>query len=296
MGLYESAKKYVGWPITPGFELAGVVASVGPGVEQLKPGDTVFGVTRFGAYATHVAVPATQVFRVPDGFDMQQAATFPAVFLTAWYSLVELANARAGTTILVHSAAGGVGCALLQLGKAVGCKMVGVVGGAHKVATAKQAGADEVIDKSSEDLWRRARQIAPEGYGIIFDPNGRATLRDSYRHLGSPGKLVVYGFHSMLPRSGGKPRWGKLAVDYLATPRFDPLELTNRNCSILAFNLSYLFEQQSLFAEGMQRLLGWVREGRLRPLPVTEFPLERVADAHRALESGSTVGKLVLIP
>jgi synaptic vesicle membrane protein VAT-1 len=104
----------------------------------------------------------------------------------------------------------------------------------------------------------------------------------------------VYGFHSMLPREGGRPSWSRLAVDWLRTPRFNPLALTNDNASVLAFNLSYLFERRDVLAEGMARLLAWVEEGRLVAPPVTRYPLEQVADAHRALESGRTVGKLVL--
>ncbi len=296
MGLYASAKEYVGWPITPGFEFAGTVVSVGPGVTDLAPGARVFGVTRFGGYSTHVAVPRHQVFALPSRLTMEQAAGFPTVFLTAYYALFELAHPRPGATVLVHSAAGGVGSALLQLGRIAGCRMVGVVGGAHKVEPARALGADVVIDKSREDLWAAAERAAPRGYDVVLDANGPSTLRDSYKHLASPGKLVVYGFHSMLPRTGGTPNYAKLAWDWLRTPRFAPLTLTNDNTSVLAFNLSYLFEQRSILEECMARLLGWVEEGRLVSPQVTRFPLDAVAEAHRALESGATVGKLVLVP
>ncbi|WPB76795.1 medium chain dehydrogenase/reductase family protein [Archangium violaceum] len=296
MGLYASAKEYVGWPITPGFEFAGTVSAVGSAVTDLAVGARVFGVSRFGGYSTHVAVPRHQVFPLPARFDMAQAAGFPTAFLTAYYALFELAHPRPGSTLLVHSAAGGVGGALLQLGRIAGCRTVGVVGSSHKVETARALGADVVIDKSREDLWRAAERAAPKGYDVVLDANGVSTLRDSYRHLARPGKLVIYGFHSMLPREGGRPNWVKLAADFLRTPRFDPLSLTNANASVLAFNLSYLFERRDVLEEAMGRLLAWVDEGRITSPPVTRIPLERVAEAHRALESGSTVGKLVLVP
>ena len=296
MGLYESAKEYVGWPITPGFEVAGTVAAVGAGVEDLAIGAAVFGVTRFGGYATHVAVPRHQVFPLPRGFSEAEAAAFPAVFFTAYYALFELAHVRAGQTLLVHSAAGGVGTALCQLGKVAGCRVIGVVGGAHKVDTARAAGADVVIDKSTEPLWPAVERAAPRGCDVVLDANGVATLRKSYDHLSKPGRLVVYGFHSMMPRQGGRPNWIKLAWDFLRTPRFDPLRLTNENRSVLAFNLSYLFEERRILDEGMARMNAWIDEGRLRPPIVTTFPLARVADAHRAIESGRSVGKLVLVP
>lgn len=294
MGLYASARRYVGWPITPGFEFAGQVRAVGRNVGDLAPGARVFGVTRFGGYATHVVVPRRQIFALPPGLDACQAAGFPAVFMTAYFALFELAHPRPGARLLVHSAAGGVGSALVQLGRVAGCRVVGVVGATHKVSAVAALGAEAVIDKSREDLWRAARRHAPDGYDVVLDANGVATLRQSYRHLASPGKLVVYGFHSMLPRRGGRPDYLRLLVDLVRTPRFSPLALTNDNKSVLAFNLSYLFDHHALLAEGMGRLLAWLEAGRIAPPQVTPYPFERVADAHRALESGQTVGKLVL--
>lgn len=296
MGLYASAKKYVGWPITPGFEFAGTVHAVGEGVTDLAPGARVLGVTRFGGYATHVAVPRHQVFPQPSKLDVFQAAGFPTVFMTAYFGLLELAHARAGATVLVHSAAGGVGSALLQLGRLTGCRMVGVVGGTHKVEAARAMGADVIIDKSREDLWEAAERASPGGYDVVLDANGVSTLRQSYEHLAPTGRLVIYGFHSMLPRRGGHPNWLKLAVDWLRTPRFNPLAMTGDNKSVLAFNLSYLFEKRELLAAPMEQLLTWVEEGRLTTPPVTRYEMARVAEAHRALESGTTVGKLILVP
>jgi NADPH:quinone reductase-like Zn-dependent oxidoreductase len=296
MGLYDSARELRGWPITPGFEFAGRVAEVGADAAGLAPGDAVFGVSFFDAYATHVVVPRHQLFPLPAGLTMEQAATFPAVFLTAWFALFELAHPRPGAVLLVHSAAGGVGSALLQLARIAGCRVVAVVGAAHKVEAARRLGADVVIDKSREDLWRAAERAAPPGFDVVLDANGVATLGESYRHLASPGKLVVYGFHSMLPREGGRPDWLKLAVDWLRTPRFSPLALTKENRSVLGFNLSYLFGRPDILERSMADLLGWLGAGRLTPLRVSPYPLARVADAHRAVESGQTVGKLVLIP
>jgi NADPH:quinone reductase-like Zn-dependent oxidoreductase len=296
MGLYASAKELVGWPITPGFEFAGTVTAVGEGVTEFVPGAKVFGVTLFGGYSTHVVVPRHQLFPLPSRLEPAQAAGFPTVFLTAYYALFELAHPRPGANMLVHSAAGGVGSALVQLGRAAGCRVVGVVGSSHKAETARAMGADVVIDKSREDLWQAAERAAPQGYDVVLDANGVTTLGQSYAHLASPGKLVIYGFHSMLPRQGGRPNWLKLAWDWLRTPRYNPLTLTNDNTSVLAFNLSYLFEQRGILAEAMARLMAWVEEGKLVAPPVTRFPLDQVAGAHRAIESGTTVGKLVLVP
>jgi NADPH:quinone reductase-like Zn-dependent oxidoreductase len=306
MGLYESAKKLVGWPVTPGFEVAGVVDALGDGVTDTAPGSTVLALSRFGGYATHVVVPRHRVFAVPPGFEIAEAATFPTVYLTAYYALHELAHPRPGAKILVHSAAGGVGCALLQLGKLAGFTMVAVVGDASKVDVARRFGADAVIDKSREPLWPAAERHAPSGYDVVLDANGVSTLRESYRHLRSPGKLVVYGFHSMLPRArtgsagapgaAGRVRWLPLARAWLRTPRFSPLALPGDNKSVLGMNLSYLFEERAFLDTAMAALLGWARDGSIAPLRVRTFAFDAVADAHRALESALTVGKLALVP
>jgi NADPH:quinone reductase-like Zn-dependent oxidoreductase len=296
MGLYASAKEYVGWPITPGFEVSGVVVSVGAAASDLAPGDAVFAVTLFNGYTSHLVVDRSYVFRKPEALGFAEAAALPSVFMTAWYALFELAHPRKGQKLLVHSAAGGVGCALVQLAKIAGCEVTAVVGASHKVETVRRLGADHVIDKGSVPLWREARRVAPGGFDVVLDANGVSTLKASYEHLAPAGKLVVYGFHSMLPKSGGRPSWPKLAFDYVRTPRFNPLDLTNDNKSVLAFNLSYLFERKELLAEAIGQMLGWLEAGKLVPLPVVSYPMGDVARAHADIESGTTVGKLVLVP
>jgi synaptic vesicle membrane protein VAT-1 len=293
MGLYKSAVKYVGWPIVPGFEFSGTVDAVGKDSTH-RVGDRVFGVTRFGGYASSIVVPDRQLYAVPESMTLAQAAAFPAVGLTAWYALKELVRIRPGARVLIHSAAGGVGSAALQVAALQGATVVGVVGGAHKVATATKLGAKFVIDKSKGDLWKQAEQFSPEGYDVVLDPNGAETLQQSYRHLAETGKLLVYGFQTMLSRGKDKPSLPKLAIDFLRTPRFSPLDMCDNNKSVIAFNISYLFGRADILQEAMSELLGWLAEGKLQAPQVTSFAFDQVAEAHKAIESGSTVGKLVL--
>lgn len=295
MGLYASAKQFVGYPITPGFELAGTVRAVGKGVNDLEPGAVVMGLTLFNAYQSMICLPRRQVFRVPYQWSMAQAAAFPAAYLTAWYALFELANVRMDSKVLVHSAAGGVGQALVQLAKLAGCQVAAVVGAPHKTAAVEALGADIVIDKSTEALWDTAGLFAPEGFDAIFDANGVSTLRDSYEHLAIGGKLVIYGFHSMFRKRHGRAPWFKLVSGWLRTPRFNPLHMTQSNRSVLAFNLSFMTHRHDVLDRGMQRLLAWANAGELSPPQVEPFAFDDVASAHRALESGSTIGKLVLL-
>lgn len=229
---------------------------------------------------------------------MAEAAGFPAVWLTAYYGFNILTNPRKGQKVLVHSAAGGVGSALVQLGKLMQCEVVGVVGTTEKVTACKQIGADYVIDKSTENLWEKSNEIRAQGYDIILDANGVSTLQESYNHLSPGGKLVVYGFHSMLPKEGGLLNfwtWPKLAWDWFWTPTFDPMKMTGENKSVLAFNLSYLFDQQEIFMEYFDFLWNLVNENKIIPCSkVTEFNIEDAGKAHALIESGKSIGKIIL--
>ena len=294
MGLYSSAKELVGLPITPGFEVCGEILKTGSAVEGFRVGDVVIAATFFGGYSEVVVVDEQYVFQKPDGFTNVQAASVLATYLTAYYALHELAHPRRGQQILVHSAAGGVGTMLVQLAHALELEVTGVVGGTHKVPSLKAFSPKHIIDKSREDLWKTARGFAPDGYDIICDANGVSTLGDSYQHLRRPGKLVVYGFASMLPKKRGRPNWLKLASSFLKTPRFNPLKLTTDSKSILAFNLSYLFDRTEILREAMSRLPELVDQNHLQPPECTVFDFADVAEAHREIESGNTVGKLVL--
>lgn len=298
LGLYESAKKLVGWPITPGFDIAGIVEAVGPSdaeeSSKLKVGDPVFGVSFFGGYSTHVIVPEGQVFPLPPEWSFERAAAFPTVHLTAWYALRHLGASRAGQRALVHSASGGVGLALCQLCRATGIEVVGVVRGAHKVQAARKAGATYVIDKGAEELWEAIDRAAPDGFDLIFDANGYETLKSGYHRLRAEGRLICFGASTMLKRGGGRAPWLRLAWRFLRRPKFDPLAMTSENRSVLAFNLSFLFHRQDLLKEVFDELLSMTPP--LIVQPIKTFPLDQVVEAHQHLESGSSVGKLILIP
>ncbi len=295
MGLYASARELHGYPITPGFEVAGRIDAIGADVTGWQLGQAVIGLTLFNGYSSQICLDQEQVFALPAQLSMTEGASLPTVFLTAWFMVHQQLFPRTGERWLVHSAAGGVGSALVQLGQLAGCQVTGVVGNTHKVEHCQRMGAHRVIDKSREDLWTLAKTDAPGGYHAIFDANGVATLRDSYAHLAPTGRLVIYGFHSMLPHNG-RLNWLRLAWDWLRTPRFNPLDMTQKNRSVLAANLSFLQSESPRLREGMHWLLQHFERGELQPLPVECFPLAQVADAQRRIESGLSVGKLVLLP
>ncbi len=291
-GLYESAKKFIGWPITPGFEFSGIVLESHD--DKFKVGDKVFGITLFGGYASEIVIPAHQVYHLPASMNFSEAAGFPAVFMTAYHALFQNIVVRPEMTVLIHSAAGGVGSSLVQLAKVFGMKVVGVVGSSHKVDIVRKLGGDEVIDKSSQDLWAKAKEICPEGFDVILDANGVETLGDSYKNLRPTGKLICYGFHTMMPKTGGRINWFKLALNWLKTPRFNPLDMTTSNKSVVTFNLSFLFDRMDLLGEAMEKMMPWLEEGKIKVAKVNEYKVEDVGLAHADLESGKTIGKLVL--
>lgn len=295
MGLYASARELHGYPITPGFEVAGRIDAIGEGVTRWAIGDPVIGLTLFNGYSSHLCLDQEQVFALPQRLSMAEGASLPTVFLTAWFMVHQQLHPRAGERWLVHSAAGGVGSALVQIGRLAGCHITGVVGSAHKREHCQRMGADRVIDKTHEDLWTAAKADAPKGYHAIFDANGVATLGESYAHLAATGRLVIYGFHSMLPHNG-RLNWLRLAWDWLRTPRFNPLDMTQSNRSVIAANLSFLQSEAPRLREGMRWLMTHFETGALQPLPVESFPLGGAADAQRRIESGQSIGKLVLLP
>ncbi len=288
MGYYAAAKGR--YPITPGFEFAGEIDAGG---SRFKPGDRVFGFMRFGAYASSVVVSETQVFSCPDDWTFEECAAFPAVYLTAYHGLFQVARVQPGERLLVHSAAGGVGTALLQLAKIAGCPTIGVVGSAAKVDFARRMSATHVVVRGPR-LWDELAGLAADGFDVIFDANGVETAREGYKRLAAGGRLVVYGFADIMPRGKARPRLWDLAWNYLRVPKFSPIEMTTTNRGVMGFNLAFLFHKPSLAREAMQRLLLWIGQKRIQKPLVTTFPLERAGDAHKAIESGTTTGKLVL--
>lgn len=292
LGLYEAAPRP---PFTPGFEVAGVVEGVGQGVAGLEPGDGAFALTRFGGYATRINLPAESVRPLPSGWSFEQGAAFPVVFLTAWYGLAHLARLRGGETLVVQSAAGGVGTAACQIGRALGARIIGTVGSPAKEGVARQHGAEEVVVSRRYRVWRSVRRLTGgEGVDVIFDAVGGRGLRRGFDQLRLDGRLVVYGFAEMMP-SGGRRNWPLLLWRLLRTPRFSPLTLTGKNRSVLGFNLVHLHERADLLAGLLDELLESVARGELRPVVGATFPFENAAAAHALLQSRCSTGKVVLV-
>lgn len=304
-GLYESAKEYVGYPIVPGFDVAGTVEHVGAmHRSSFAKGDRVYGCTLFGAYSSRVLVPAMQVRKVPVQLTTTvQAASLPAVSLTALYALFLAGqwpqpSKFSNTGILIHSAAGGVGSMLVQMAKLLGCSpVVGVVGRSNKVDAAKQLGCDVVIDKSTQDLWKTAEEASPNGYAAIMDSNGVSTLQESYDHLAMTGRLIVFGFHSNLPLGSdmlSPMEWLRMGRKMRRMPKFDPMEMGGQNKAVLAFNLSFFASEREMMSELFDQVHEWLEKNHLQIPRVVEMEMTRIAEAHELIQSGKSIGKIVL--
>ena len=176
--------------------------------------------------------------------------------------------------------------------------IVGVVGRTAKVEEARKLGCDVVIDKSQDDLWKKAEEAAPRGYAAIMDANGVATFQDSYDHLTASGRLVVYGFHSNLPmgRAMLSPKeWIGMARKAGNMPKFDPMDMVTANKSVLSFNLSFFADETEVLSEFFSQICTWIEEGKLRAPRVVEMSMKsQVQEAHELIQSGKSIGKIVL--
>ena len=199
--------------------------------------------------------------------------------------------------VLVHSCAGGVGSMLVGMSKIIGLHVVGVVGQTSKVEEAKKLGCDVVIDKSREDLWSVAEHASPHGFIAVFDANGVSTLQQSYDHLAPSGRLVVFGFHSNLPMGASMlspMEWIRMGVKMASMPKFDAMELTVSNKSVLGFNLSFFADERDVLSDMFDQVLEWIEQGKLKCPGIVEMEMKDIASAHSLIQSGKSTGKIVL--
>jgi NADPH2:quinone reductase len=264
-----------------GREAAGVVTRLGPGVRGLRVGDRVAYVhTQPGTYCELRNVPARALVRIPRGVDDEQAAAIMLKGLTAHYLLRRTYRVRKGDWILVHAAAGGVGLLLTQWARALGAKVIGVVGSDSKVALARRHGCHHVLVMGRDSLVERVRELTRgAGVHVVYDSVGKDTFMDSLDCLRPLGMMVTYG------NASGPP------------PAISPLELSKRGSLFLTRPslFAYIAERRDLEAAAKE-LFAAVRAGRIRVRIGQRYPLARAADAHRDLEGRRTTGSTVLLP
>jgi NADPH2:quinone reductase len=265
-------------PFTPGFEVAGRVAEVGSGVTHPRPGDRVTAMVGHGGFAEAALARADTTFVLPDEMDFDTAAGFPITYATAHAALVWRAGLAAGEVLLVHGAAGGVGLAAVEVGKALGAEVIATAGGPEKLAVAREHGADHTIDYKTEDIRERVKALtAGRGADVVFDPVGGEVFEASLRAVAWGARLLVIGFAA-----------GRI-------PQVPANILLVKNIAVLGLNIgSYRRHAPERFAEQFERLFAWYREGLLKPHVSHRLPLEEAPAAIALLTGRRATGKVVL--
>lgn len=267
-------------PFTAGSEAAGVVESVGREAADVKPGDRVAYTGVLGAYATHAAVPAARLIKLPAGVETKTAAAAMLQGITAHYLTHSTYPLGPADTALLHAAAGGVGLLLTQMAKMRGAKLIGTVSTEAKAALARGAGADHVILYEHQDFEAETKRItAGRGVQVVYDSVGKTTFDKSMNCLAPRGYLVAFGQSS-----------GVVApVDIQVLNQKGSLFLTRPT------SRDYMLTREE-YAKRAGDVLGWIAAGRLKVRIDRTFPLAQAAEAHKALASRGTAGKVLLIP
>jgi NADPH:quinone reductase-like Zn-dependent oxidoreductase len=289
-GLYPDGPKP---PCVVGYEIAGDVESVGPGVEGFEPGQRVMGGTRFGGYAELVAAPAAALLPLPEGWSYEEGAALPVVYSTAYAALVRYGSLHAGERVLIHAAAGGVGIAATQIAKLVGAEIYGTAS-ASKHEAIRGFGVDHPIDYRSQDFAKEVRRISGDkrALDLVLDGIGGNTMRKGFGLLRAGGRLVGIGISAA--QAGERRKIPTTLRTFALTPPLHPLALMSSSRSFIGINMLRLWDEQGSLDEFIQPLLEWVEQGAIRPVVSEAFPLEQGPDAHRYLHERRNVGKVVL--
>jgi NADPH2:quinone reductase len=269
-------------PFTLGVELCGEVVGLGEGVTEFAAGMRVIGDTALphGAFAEYAIMDASAALPAPPALDDAEAAPFYVTYETCWVGLHRRARLAEGETLLVHAAAGGVGTGAIQIGKAAGARVIGVVGGPEKVALAREVGADLVIDRSAEDFVAAVKQATGgKGADVIFDPVGGDVFHKSTKCVAFEGRILVVGF-----ASGEIPT---AALNHALLKNYDILGLQAR---------TYRFLENAATKEHYAALVKLTETGAIRTVVTERLPLSEVPDGLRRLGAGTTTGRIVFIP
>jgi NADPH:quinone reductase len=279
-GKYQAKPAF---PFSPGGELSGEIIAIGDEVKRLAVGDKVVGVTSFGAYAQEVLVDATNIIPLPRDIsdaDLELAGSFVLTYGTSLHALKDRAQAQAGETLLVLGAGGGVGLAAVEVGKLLGMKVIAAASTAEKLAAAREHGADETIDYTSEDLRERIKAITEgRGVDVVYDPVGGDFTEPAVRSVGWRGRYLVVGF-----AAGDIP---KIPINLL---------LLKGSSLVGVFWGDFVRREPVLNVQNMTLLFSWLHERKIHPLISRRYPLSQASQALDALLARQAIGKLVVLP
>ena len=267
-------------PFTPGGEVAGTVLEVGEKVKHVRPGDAVAAIVPTGGYAEEVVASGDAVLALPRGMDLVEAAAFPFVYGTTLHALKQRANLKAGETLLVLGAAGGVGLAAVQLGKLMGARVIAAASSDEKLALCKEQGADEVVNYSTTSLKEAVKTLTKgQGADVIYDPVGGDLAQDCFSAINWNGRYLVIGF------AAGK-------IPEVALNRL----LLKGASAVGVFWGAFVAREPKANWENFQQLFGWYTAGQLKPHISKRYPLAQAATALNDMLARKVTGKIVLVP
>jgi len=291
-GLYPDAPPP---PCVMGYEAAGEIDALGEGVDGLEVGARVILLSRFGAQAEHVCVPAQQVLPMPEGASFEEAAAMPVVYLTAYHMLFRLAALRPKRKVLVHMAAGGVGVAAIQLCRTVADVEIFGTASASKHEFLRELGCDHPIDYRNLDYAAEVlRLTGGKGVDLVLDPLGGRDWKKGLRLLRPAGHLIAFGFANM--SAGEKRSFLHMVRQALGVPLMTPLGLMDKNRTVSGVNVGHLWGEIEMLTEELEDLLALWRAGKIAPKVDAVVPFAEAARAHGRLEKRQNVGKVVLVP
>lgn len=265
-------------PFIPGFEVAGRILEVAPDVRGFSPGDRVLAVLDAGGFAEEAVARAEDVHRLPEAMDWETAAGFPIVYGTSHHGLTAKAGLRAGETLLVHGAAGGVGLSAVEIGRALGATVIATAGGPEKLEVAISHGAHHGIDYRSQDIRESVKALTGgRGADVIYDPVGGSVFDASLRAAAPNARLLVIGFASG------------------TVPRIPASILLVKNLTVIGYNWgAFRALDPAALRRSFDELLLWLAAGKLRPAVTRTFPLDAAGEAIALLKNRQATGKLVL--
>ena len=287
MGLYSATPKT---PFIPGLEFSGTVLSSGSPLYQ--PGTDVVGVTRFGGYTSHIIADPDYLMPLPDGWSYDEGCAFPVQTLTAYYALKTLGDLQKDQTVLIHSAAGGVGLQANRIARKFGAFTIGVVGNAEKMSILREEGYDKAIVRNKKSFISELHHaLDGRELNLVLETTGGLYFRDSYKALAPMGRIIAYGSAQFTPTSH-QPNYFTLIFRYLFRARIDPLSMIKANKSVMGFNLIWLYERKAL----MKSLLHEIAQLNL-PAPFVghRVPFSNLPEALEMMRKGSTIGKIVIV-
>ena len=287
LGLYSATPK---GEFTPGLEFSGVVVKCGNEVKNVKEGDRVMGVTRFGGYTTHLNLDARYAIPLQNDWSFEEGASFLVQALTAYYALRPLGNLREGDTVLIHSAAGGTGILANRLAKKMGAITIGTIGSPAKMEVLKTEGVDYPLVRDASFYKNLDKILKERKLNLVLETHSGKMLREDFRRLAPEGRCVVYSAADFMTQ-GNRPNYLKILWKFITRPKIDPLNLTNTNRGILGFNLIYLYEKTQLMNQIIEEIeafdIGKPKVGHV-------LAFEQLPEAVRLLQSGKTTGKVVV--